>query len=134
VAYKAKAFPNDWRKDKIEVAEKLAANGLFCYPTTQYGIRSSAVPIGILGSAISRFLGIGIRLCTMSLLFNGDCWRGILKEAGINEAPISGSLPMVFVLNGWDLQPQKMVLPVAAADIETHNQGQLFKGLSGILF
>ncbi|MEZ4968282.1 MAG: hypothetical protein R2814_01210 [Flavobacteriaceae bacterium] len=50
VAYKAKAVSNDWRRDKIEVAE-MAANGLLL-SNHSYGIMSDRVPDWYFGSYI----------------------------------------------------------------------------------
>ncbi|MCM4172151.1 T9SS C-terminal target domain-containing protein [Arenibacter sp. TNZ] len=123
VAYKAKAVSNDWRRDKIEVAE-MAANGLLL-SNHSYGIRSSAVPDWYFGSYIQ------VSRDWDKIMYNAPYYlmvtaAGNSQRSRDNEAPISGSAS-----NGFDLMlgfaTSKNGVTVAAADIETNNQGQLLR-------
>ena len=123
VAYKAKAVSNDWRRDKIEVAE-MAANGLLL-SNHSYGIRSNAVPDWYFGSYIQ------VSKDWDKIMYNAPYYlmvtaAGNSQRNRDNEAPIFGSAS-----NGFDLMlgfaTSKNGVTVAAADIETNDQGQLLR-------
>ncbi|MCM4150138.1 T9SS C-terminal target domain-containing protein [Arenibacter sp. N53] len=123
VAYKAKAVSNDWRRDKIEVAE-MAANGLLL-SNHSYGIMSSRVPDWYFGSYIQ------VSRDWDKIMYNAPYYlmvtaAGNSQRSKDNEAPIFGS-----VSNGFDLMlgfaTSKNGVTVAAADIETNDQGKLLR-------
>lgn len=121
VAYKAKAVSNDWRRDKIEVAE-MAAEGLLL-SNHSYGIMSDRVPDWYFGSYIQ------VSRDWDKIMYNAPYYlmvtaAGNSQRSNDNEAPIFGSAS-----NGFDLMlgfaTSKNGVTVAAADIETNEQGQL---------
>ena len=123
VAYKAKAVSNDWRRDKIEVAE-MAADGLLL-SNHSYGIMSDRVPDWYFGSYIQ------VSRDWDKIMYNAPYYlmvtaAGNSQKSKDNEAPIFGSAS-----NGYDLMlgfaTSKNGVTVAAADIETNDQGQLLK-------
>ena len=123
VAYKAKAVSNDWRRDKIEVAE-MAADGLLL-SNHSYGIMSDRVPDWYFGSYIQ------VSRDWDKIMYNAPYYlmvtaAGNSQKSKDNEAPIFGSAS-----NGFDLMlgfaTSKNGVTVAAADIETNDQGQLLR-------
>ena len=121
VAYKAKAVSNDWKRDKIEVAE-MAANGLLL-SNHSYGIMSDRVPDWYFGSYIQ------VSRDWDKIMYNAPYYlmvtaAGNSQKSKDNEAPIFGSPS-----KGFDLMlgfaTSKNGVTVAAADIETNDQGQL---------
>lgn len=123
VAYKAKAVSNDWRRDKIEVAE-MAANGLLL-SNHSYGIMSDRVPDWYFGSYIQ------VSRDWDKIMYNAPYYlmvtaAGNSQKSMDNEAPIFGSASM-----GFDLMlgfaTSKNGVTVAAADIETNGQGELLR-------
>ncbi|HCO83831.1 MAG TPA: peptidase S8 [Arenibacter sp.] len=123
VAYRAKAVSNDWRRDKIEVAE-MAANGMLL-SNHSYGIMSDRVPDWYFGSYIQ------VSRDWDKIMYNAPYYlmvtaAGNSQKSKDNEAPIFGSAS-----NGFDLMlgfaTSKNGVTVAAADIETNDQGQLLR-------
>jgi hypothetical protein len=123
VAYKAKAVSNDWRRDKIEVAE-MAAEGLLL-SNHSYGIMSDRVPDWYFGSYIQ------VSRDWDKIMYNAPYYlmvtaAGNSQRRKDNEAPIFGSAS-----KGFDLMlgfaTSKNGVTVAAADIETNNQGELLR-------
>lgn len=123
VAYKAKAVSNDWKRDKIEVAE-MAANGLLL-SNHSYGIMSDRVPDWYFGSYIQ------VSRDWDKIMYNAPYYlmvtaAGNSQKSKDNEAPIFGSAS-----KGFDLMlgfaTSKNGVTVAAADIETNGQGQLLR-------
>jgi hypothetical protein len=123
VAYKAKAVSNDWRRDKIEVAE-MAAEGLLL-SNHSYGIMSDRVPDWYFGSYIQ------VSRDWDKIMYNAPYYlmvtaAGNSQRSKDNEAPIFGSAS-----KGFDLMlgfaTSKNGVTVAAADIETNNQGELLR-------
>jgi len=121
VAYKAKAVSNDWKRDKIEVAE-MAADGLLL-SNHSYGIMSDRVPDWYFGSYIQ------VSRDWDKIMYNAPYYlmvtaAGNSQKSNDNGAPIFGSAS-----NGFDLMlgfaTSKNGVTVAAADIETNDQGQL---------
>jgi hypothetical protein len=123
VAYKAKAVSNDWRRDKIEVAE-MASEGLLL-SNHSYGIMSDRVPDWYFGSYIQ------VSRDWDKIMYNAPYYlmvtaAGNSQRSKDNEAPIFGAAS-----NGFDLMlgfaTSKNGVTVAAADIETNDQGQLLR-------
>ncbi|NKI26757.1 S8 family serine peptidase [Arenibacter sp. 6A1] len=123
VAYKAKAISNDWRRDKIEVAE-MAANGLLL-SNHSYGISSSQVPDWYFGSYID------ISRDWDNIMVNAPYYlmvtaAGNAQRSGDNESPVSGTRE-----EGYDMllgfATSKNGVTVAAANISTDDNGILLE-------